>query len=524
MSIAGSDRPRRANPAFVTFIDRLCEPGQRFVAAHGEGVIVGAALAAFVVSWLIFDVVSLWTVDLHPDWSEAALWAHDFAFGYKHPPMTAWLFMAWFAVFPRQDWAADLLTILMFAAGLAVTWRLLRDHLDKNRALLGLVALVLIPLYDIKTAILNANTVTIPFWAATLLFYLRARRRLGGLDAFLAGAFASVTLLGKYWALFLIAGMTVASVVGPGARRFWRSPAPYLMALGAAIVIAPHAWWFVSERGGTNYAFIRDSVAVSQSFGEALVRSARYLINSVAYAIAPIIFLIALRPSRAAFAEMLWPLDDDRRQALVLFVVPLVLPALVNLVLPYRLTADWTYPNWALLPVVLYASPRITVDERAVARAGLVALAVTLAALFVSPLVAYARLTRSDDQYRAHFRQVAELADSLTGAPVRLIWGSPDIIAGLPFYLPMARPLADDPLSAQGRAAIAARGLVIVCRSADAPCRKTGQALVDAGGHSVNASFARHFLGASGKPMDFEMTAVPPAAAPAATAAPSQYR
>ena len=98
----------------------------------------------------------------------------------------------------------------------ASTWRLLRDHLDKTRALFGLVALVLIPLYDIKTAILNANTVMIPFWAAALLFYLRARRGLGALDAFLAGAFASLTVFGKYWALFLVAGMAVASVAGPG--------------------------------------------------------------------------------------------------------------------------------------------------------------------------------------------------------------------------------------------------------------------------------------------------------------------
>ena len=140
--------------------------------------IVLSALIAFVALWMLFDVVSLASVDLHPDWSEAALWAHHFAFGYKHPPMTAWLFILWFAVFPRQDWAADLLNVVVVAAGLGITWRLLRDHLDKNRALLGLVALVLIPLYDIKTAILNANTVMIPFWAAALLFYLRARRGL----------------------------------------------------------------------------------------------------------------------------------------------------------------------------------------------------------------------------------------------------------------------------------------------------------------------------------------------------------
>ena len=40
-------------------------------------------------------------------------------------------------------------------------------------------------------------------------------------------------------------------MVGPGARRFWRSPAPYLMALGAAIVLAPHVWWMLTQSGAS---------------------------------------------------------------------------------------------------------------------------------------------------------------------------------------------------------------------------------------------------------------------------------
>jgi chromate transport protein ChrA len=53
-------------------------------------------------------------------------------------------------VFPRQQWAVDLLSVTTLAVALAVTWRLLRDHLDKNRALLGLIALLLVPLYDVR--------------------------------------------------------------------------------------------------------------------------------------------------------------------------------------------------------------------------------------------------------------------------------------------------------------------------------------------------------------------------------------
>lgn len=510
MSIAGRDPTDRLRWRLGGFVHRLSRIGERFVAETAEGTIVLSALAAFIVVWTVFDVVSLASVDVHFDISEATLWAQHFAFGYKHPPMVAWLFALWFAVFPHQDWAADLLNVTVVTVGLAISWRLLRDHLDKNRALLGLLALVLIPFYDIKTAILNTNTVLIPFWAAALLFYLRARRGLGIADAFLAGAFASLTVLGKYWAVFLLAGMAVAAVAGPGARRFWRSPAPYVMAVGAALVIAPHIWWLVSERGGASYTFIQNTVVLKQSFGAALARSGHYLISAPVYAIVPIIFFFALRPSRAALAEMVWPVDDDRRQALLLFLVPLLLPALVNLIIPYRLTADWTFPNWALLPIILYASPDITVDERTVARAGLVALAVALTALVASPVVAYARLTRSQDQYRAHFRQVAELADNLAGSPIQLFWGSPDITTGLPFYLPGARPLAVDPPSAAGRAAISAHGLLIVCLSGDTPCQNTSTELTAGAARTTNATLTRTFLGRSGPPMSFQITVVPP--------------
>ena len=319
---------------------------------------------------------------------------------------------------------------------------MLRDHLDKNRALLGLFALALIPLYEVKAEVLNANTVMMPFWAATLLFYLRARRGLGSADALLAGAFASLTMLGKYWAVFLFAGMAVAALVGPGTRRFWRSPAPYLMAAGAAIVFAPHVWWLLHDRSSVAFA---ESVVNYIPFGETLQKSAYYIIGAVAYIIVPLIFLAALRPNRAALADIVWPADEDRRQAWVLLIVPLILPALVNLAIPYRLTPDWTFPNWAALPIVLYGSRHLLVDDRAVARGGLAALVVTLAIVLASPVVACVRLASGPDVNRPHFRQVAERAELLAGRPIELMWGSEGIVPGLPFYLPNAQRLIAGP-------------------------------------------------------------------------------
>jgi 4-amino-4-deoxy-L-arabinose transferase-like glycosyltransferase len=230
---AGSDQADRRRPQIAVACG-LEQAAARFLTRHAEGAVVAWALAGFLVLWTLYHSVANATVDTDADSSEVSLWAQNFAFGYKHPPLTAWLFRAWFAVFPRTDWAVHLLAVTVMTAALAVTWRLLRDHLDRNRALLGLAALTLVPLYTFLAPTLDANSVLMPFWPAALLFYLRARRRLGVVDAFLAGAFAGLAFLGKYWTVYLLAGMAAASLAAPepngsGARRrpiSWRS-APF---------------------------------------------------------------------------------------------------------------------------------------------------------------------------------------------------------------------------------------------------------------------------------------------------------
>src|SRR5208282_3511967 len=253
MSLASRDSPTEPiqNSPFAS---RLVRAAQRLVAGNSERTIVLSVLVAFIAVWMLFWTVSTASVDIYTDADEAIVWARLFA-------------------------------------------------------------LLLIPLYNAKAEVLNANTVMIPFWAATLLFYLRARRGLGMSDAFFAGAFASFTVLGKYWAVFLLAGMAVASMIGPRTRRFWRSPAPYVMAAGAALVIAPHVWWLMNDRVSIQFA---ESVIIHTSFGAALNRSAYYILGAVAYIAGPLIFLAALRPSRVAFADIAWPAEDARRQALVL--------------------------------------------------------------------------------------------------------------------------------------------------------------------------------------------------------------
>jgi hypothetical protein len=508
MSVANTDPAHCPRPGIAGLAVRVVRGAERFVRGNSERAVIAPALAGFFVLWLLHHIVTRASVDPDADISGISLLVEQFGFGNRHPPLTVWLFGSWFAVFPRANWALYMLVVAMATVTLAITWRLLRDHLDANRALFGVAALALLPFYTFRASFLDENSVMMPFWAAALLFYLRARRGLGTFDALLAGAFAGFGFLGKYWTIYLFAGMAAASLIGARTKRFWRSPAPYLMATAAAVVVAPYFYSLLTDSAATSYTFLQNGVMTADSFGEALANSGAYLLGCAAYAAIPLVFLATLRPSRATLLDIAWPGDQDRRQVLLLFLVPLVAPAIMNLMLPHRLTPVWTFPNWALLPAILYASPRITVTDRDVARAGIFVLAVSVAAALVSPLLAYLQL-QTYDPARAHARQVVDAAERFAGQRMHMFWGSEAAVSTLAFYVPKARRLVGNPLSAESRAAIAANGIIIICLDDDAPCRATGSALASAEDRRTDLTLTRTFFGFAGPSARYHIIVVP---------------
>jgi hypothetical protein len=537
------DLPRlgaiRRGSRLVSAVERLVT-----AAAKHETAVIAAILACFLVLWTLYHTISAIAISADPDTSEVSAWARHFSFGYKHPPLTAWIFSLWFSVFPRSEFAVYLLAGAIVTTALAVAWRLMRDHLDINRAIVGLASLMLVPLYTFRAATLDANTVMMPFWAAALLFYLRARNGRGSRDAALAGAFAGLAFLGKYWAVWLVAGMAAASVSGAGRKTFWRSPAPYVMAASAAIVVAPHLHWYLTANGGDNYAFMTQDVLIADTFAEALARSGRYVAGSIAYAAAPLVFLAALLPGRAALADIVWPRDPARQQALVLLIVPLVLPAVANALFPQRLTALWTFPDWPLLPVVLFGSPLMAaIDARAAARSLIVALALAAGAVAYAPVRAHDKLqalSADAENHRAYYAQVAAAvedlapevgqggAQDLASQPPRMaggritrgsigggwiVGGSWPIIRGLSFYLPQAHILRSDPADAGLRAEISANGIAIVCTDGDASCLASAATFAAAGSRTADITVTPTFLGFAGPPARYHITVVAAATA-----------
>jgi len=186
-------------------------------------------------------------------------------------------------------------------------------------------------------------------------------------------------------------------------------------------------------------------------------------------------------------------------------------------VLPHRLTALWTYPNWSLLPVVLLSSPLIVVGRKAAVRIVGLALVVPLIALLIAPVNALVHhLGGSTDDHSRHSLLAATIDRAwrdTTSRPLRWVGGQEYLLALSDFYLPpSARFLAAD--AAASGAAIARDGIALACPASDAACVARIDALgAAAGGRRSEVELARSFLGIRGRGERFVIIIVPPSEA-----------
>src|SRR5262245_9245982 len=354
---SGSDTGRAPMRAVARLFDGLTDPLRR------ERTAV-VCIVGFVAVWTLYALLAKGSQDIHQDVGELVGWSREPGLGYNHPPLGVWVVTVWFTIFPRADWAAHLLAATNAGVTLWICWKLFGDWLDETKRVVALSMLALIPRYTFQALVYNANTAMMPVWAAATLFFLRAWRDRRPADAALAGASAGAAMLAKYWSVYLVAALVLAPLLAPGRWRFLRSAVPWIAAGAGLLVLAPHLAWIASG-GSYTFDFARDTLGTDAS---AVAKSARYVLGAVAYVAAPIVIMVLLWPSRSAVRDMLLPQAPERQLVLLVLFIALVLPAVVNLAQPMRLTPLWTIPNWTLLPVVLLASPLIAVPREAALR------------------------------------------------------------------------------------------------------------------------------------------------------------
>ena len=494
---------------------RLLSPIDRLRAALTDPVrserAVLVALAVYLLLWTLYGSIAKSSQGLHPDMTEVIAWSRDLAWGYKHPPLAAAIAWAWFSIFPVAEWSYYLLAMLMPTLALWIVWRLTADYLSVEKRVAGLALLMFVPFFNFHALKFNVNTVLLPTWAAATFAFLRSYRTRSAGWAALAGLGAALCMLGKYWSIVLLAGLAIAALTDRRRGLYFRSVAPWITVGVGLIAIAPHLLWLY-HHFSEPFAYAM-YVHGDKPFGVAIFSVLGYLAGSLGYVAIPLIVVfLAVRPSCATLADMLWPADDDRRLAAAAFWAPLLLPAVAALASGTEITSLWSMSAWTLLPVLLLSPPAATIRDVDLRRILAAAAAIPVVMLIASPAIAIIAQRNGPPPNSAQAAllagEVEQLWHQTILQPLRFVGGAGDLADGVAAYA-VERPRVLTDMPAPDAAELRRDGMVIVCFAADAACLAKAAAQA-APVRRVETEIVRNFLRFPGRPQRYTILIVPP--------------
>jgi 4-amino-4-deoxy-L-arabinose transferase-like glycosyltransferase len=498
--------------ALGRLLDALSDPKRR-----GRTIII--VLAGYCAVWTVYAVIAKASQDIHFDMGEMVAWSREVGFGTpKHPPLPAWLVGAWFGIFPLDSWAYDLFAMIMAAVSLWVAFAVSVRYLDGRKSAVGLALLTLVPFFNFHALKFNANSAMTPWWALTTWFFLRSFEGRGLGFAALAGVAAAGAMMSKYWSVVLLAALAIAAVSDSRRRLYFGSAAPYVTIAVGVAALSPHlAWLYMHDFAPFAYALESHPATLPEAF----VSGVGYVVGALGYAAAPILLTaIVAKPSRATIVDVLWPGDPQRRLAAIIFILPLLLPALMAVVAAENVVSLWAIASMTLLPVVLLSSPRIAIPRVAAIRILAIAVAFPVLAIVAAPVVAVVVHLRGIPNYGAQYRLVAQAVEKVwresTNRPLRIVGSSTNLLYGTVFYFadrPSAFEIAGPQLTPWiDEMRIARDGIALYCPTEQNICMRVLNARVSTSAVSKREEIeiSRSYLGMAGKPVRYLIVTIAP--------------
>jgi len=471
------------------------------------------SLAIYVLVWTVYGTIAKSSQGLHPDMTEVIAWSRDLSLGHlKHPPFAAWLVRLWFTVFPIAGWSYYLLAMLMPAITLWIVWRMSADYLDVEKRIVGIALLTFVPFFNFHALKYNVNTVLLPLWAATTWFFLMSVRTRRTFWAILAGVAAACAMLGKYWSIFLLAGLGLAVLLDKRRTAYFRSASPWITIGTGLIVLAPHLLWlFESDFESFSYAML---VHGDKPFTATVVAAVAYVAGAFGYIILPLVIACAIaRPNLKTISDIVWPQDPERRLVAAAFWGPLLLPAIVAVLGGAEITSLWSMPAFSLLPALLLSSPAVAIRELDTRRILLGAAALPIVMLFMAPVITIAAHRAGPAPAAAQAslltREVERLWYESTPEPLRFVDGDLDLAYGVAAYA-AERPRALTGMPEPPASELARAGYVWLCLAEDGICRIEAEARAGSAAKLVETQIVRNFFRFAGKPQRYRIYIVPP--------------
>jgi 4-amino-4-deoxy-L-arabinose transferase-like glycosyltransferase len=389
----------------------------------------GATFALFALVHL-----AVWTAlpallypNLPLDLIEALTYGREWQLGYdKLPPLPWWLVEATHRLFGRDVFYYALAQVAVVAA-FAALWAIARPMVGAVSALVALLIVDGQHYLHFTAAKFNHDVIQLPFWALAGYAFHAALRRGRMLHWVLLGVALGLALWAKYFVVVLVAPLALFLIFDREARKSLATPGPYVAAVVALVVAAPHLVWLVAN-DFLPFAYADARAKPSRGLIDHVFHPLQFLASQLLF-IAPALFIAAplvwRRP--AAAAERAGD-DYDRRIVALLAFGPAATTFVLSLVTGRGVIAMWGYPLWLFLGLwIVMMAPGLTRERFAPIAAIWAMMFVGFAAAFAA---SYAVMPRYDGRYRAVFYPGEALGAELskrfrmaTGRPLAYVVG-----------------------------------------------------------------------------------------------------
>jgi hypothetical protein len=331
-------------------------------ARRGPRRILAVVLGLHLLVWTVLPI--LVCANLQLDLAEDLALGKEWQLGYwKHPPLPWWIADLLYRLTGSIDsiyLLGPLAAVLCFYG----VWRLAREVTGEVEALVAVLALEGIHFYNFSVVKFAHDQMQLPFWAFTGLFFHRALMRGRLLNWALAGMFLAGAFWAKYAAFALAATLGLFLLFDPLARRAWRTPGPYVMALAFAVVIAPNVWWLVGH-DFLPFHYVDERARAAVHWYQYLQYPLQWT-ASQALVLLPAAGLLALlhrsgESPRTAADELA---SFNRRYVTALALGPFLVTTVVAAMLGRLAITMWGYPLWSFAPLAALLWLRPAADVR----------------------------------------------------------------------------------------------------------------------------------------------------------------
>jgi hypothetical protein len=391
------------------------------------GALFVAFLALHFAVWTALPAIFF--VNLPLDLIEALVYGREWRLGHdKLPPLPWWLVEIVYRLFGRDVFYYALAQVTVLSA-FAVVYGMAHRLAGAVGASVAILIIDGLHYFQFTAPKFNHDVIQLPLWALAGYAYWAALRR-GRLRHWaLLGLSVGAALWAKYFVVVLAAPLALFLLFDRDARKHLATPGPYIAAVVAFAVMAPHLVWLV-QNDFLPLAYAERRALVFQSAIDRVVKPPKFLLLQFLFLL-PSLLIAApfLRATRGELIDQRRADAFDRRIVTLLTFGPAVTVVLVSFASGRGTIEMWGYPLW------LFFGLWLVLHERALDLVALARIVVLWAAVSVGYVAAfvinYDVLPRYNHDYYATMfpgdalgREMSRRYRAMTGGPLAYVIGS----------------------------------------------------------------------------------------------------